>query len=119
MKRLLVLIGAFAVLLGGSATATATTAAQRAAAAPCSVTWGSLPEEAGALSTATVLEARTGQHECWDRVVFEFSAPADGYRVAYGDVYTEGQGLHLNPYVAGGALDQLFGVHLGVAYHGY
>ncbi|WP_433933944.1 hypothetical protein AB3662_05840 [Sorangium cellulosum] len=24
-----------------------------------------------------------------------------------------------DPYVAGGALDQLFGVHLGVAYHGY
>jgi hypothetical protein len=103
MKRLLVLVGALAVLLGGSATATAGTAVPRAAAS-CAVTWGSLPEEAGALSTATLLEARTGQHECWDRVVFEFSAPADGYRVAYGDVVTEGQGQHLNPYVAGGAV---------------
>jgi len=102
MKRILVLVGTLAVLLGGSATATAGTTAR--AAATCGVTWGSLPKEAGSLSTATLLEARTGQHDCWDRVVFEFSGPADGYRVAYGDVFTEGQGLLLNPYVAGGAV---------------
>src|SRR5690349_10265100 len=102
MKRLLTLVGLLTVLLGGSAaTATGTT---RAAAETCAVTWGSLPKEAGTLSTAPLLSTRTGRHDCWDRLVFEFAGPVDGYRVAYGDVYTEGQGLLLNPYVAGGAV---------------
>ena len=104
MKRLLTLVGLLAVLLGGSAATAAGTTTTKAAAATCAVTWGSLPKEAGALSTAALLSTRTGQHDCWDRLVFEFAGPADGYRVAYGDVYTEGQGLLLNPYVAGGAV---------------
>jgi hypothetical protein len=110
MKRLLSLVGLLAVLLGGSAATTATTTVgstvgtTNAAAATCAVAWGSLPKEAGTLSTASLLQTRTGQHDCWDRLVFEFAGPVDGYRVAYGDVYTEGQGLLLNPYVAGGAV---------------
>jgi hypothetical protein len=110
MKRRWLLVGVLTVALAGTVTGTAA-AGPRAPAGPatakaaaCAVTWGSLPEEAGALSTATLLEARTGQHECWDRVVFEFSGPVDGYRVAYGDVFTDGEGLLLNPYVAGGAV---------------
>ena len=115
MKRMWMLGGLIAVLIvGGGAglgagaaapvAAPAAVADVAAAAAPCGVTWGSLPEEAGALSVASLLETRTGQHECWDRVVFEFAGPVDGYRVAYGNVTTDGQGLLLNPYVAGGAV---------------
>jgi hypothetical protein len=110
MKRNWILVGALAVALAGTVTGTAAAGARgpavgpRAAAAPCAVTWGSVPKEAGAFSGATLLETRTGQHECWDRVVFEFSGPADGYSVAYGDVVTDGEGLLLNPYVAGGAV---------------
>jgi hypothetical protein len=111
MKRRWLLVGALTVALAGTVTGTAaagprapTAGPAKALAPACAVTWGSLPKEAGALSTATLLEARTGQHDCWDRVVFEFSGPVDGYRVAYGDVFTDGEGLLLNPYVAGGAV---------------
>jgi hypothetical protein len=76
-----------------------------AAAAPyCGITWGSLDKTGGALSTAPLLTTRTGQHDCYDRVVFEFDGAADGYRVNYGEAYTEGEGLPLSPYTAGGAL---------------
>jgi hypothetical protein len=111
MKRKWLLVGALAVALAGTVTGTAaagqhaTTAGPALAAVPaCGITWGSLPKEAGDLSIATLLEARTGQHECWDRVVFEFSGPANGYRVEYGNAVTDGEGLLLNPYVAGGAV---------------
>jgi hypothetical protein len=113
MTRKWLLVGALAVALAGTVTGTSA-AAQRAptaaggvrpAAAPaCDTAWGSLPKEAGVLSTATLLSTRTGQHDCWDRLVFEFSGPVDGYRIAYGDVFTDGQGLLMNPYVAGGAV---------------
>lgn len=115
MKRMWILGGLLAVLIAGAGTASAGTtstgttstgspATAKVAAASCGTAWGSLPEEAGALSTGALLETRTGQHECWDRIVFEFAGPVDGYRVAYGDVHTDGQGLLLNPYVAGGAV---------------
>ncbi|MFI5841763.1 hypothetical protein ACIA8K_18840 [Catenuloplanes sp. NPDC051500] len=76
-----------------------------AAAAPfCGLTWGSGDRTAGELSTAGLLEVRTGRHECWDRVVFEFNGSAQGYAVAYRtEVLTEGRGLDLVPYTAGGA----------------
>src|SRR5215212_3748389 len=106
MKRNWILVGALAVALAGTVTGTAAaTGAPPAAtvgpraAASCGITWGSLPKEAGSLSSGTLLSARTGQHDCWDRVVFEFAGPVDGYRVAYGDVLTDGEGLLLNPYV--------------------
>jgi hypothetical protein len=70
----------------------------------CGITWGSLAKSGGTLRQAPLLSTRTGQHECWDRVVFEFNGTADGYAVHYGEVYTEGQGLPLSPYTAGGAL---------------
>jgi hypothetical protein len=76
-----------------------------AAAAPyCGITWGSLDKSGGDLSTAGLLTTRTGQHDCYDRVVFEFDGTAAGYRVNYGEAYTQGQGLPLSPYTAGGAL---------------
>ncbi|MBB4743173.1 hypothetical protein BJY16_006632 [Actinoplanes octamycinicus] len=77
----------------------------RAAAAPyCGITWGSGDKAAGTLSQAPLLTAETGRHECWDRVVFEFGGSALGYAVRYSDqVLTEGQGVDLVPYTAGGA----------------
>jgi hypothetical protein len=82
-------------------------AAQRAAAAAapyCGITWGSGDKTAGPLSTAPLLTVRTGQQECWDRIVFELNGTAQGYSVRYSDqILTEGQGLDLVPYTAGGA----------------
>ena len=84
-----------AVLMGGAAKATESY---------CGITWGSLSKTSGALSTAPLLTAETGRHACFDRVVFEFNGSARGYSVHYGETYTEGQGLPLSPYTAGGAL---------------
>jgi hypothetical protein len=77
--------------------------ANASAAAPyCGITWGSLPKVHDALSPAGLIDARTGRHDCYDRVVFEFRGAATGYHVNYADhVYTEGKGDRLNP--AGGA----------------
>jgi hypothetical protein len=70
----------------------------------CGITWGSTDKSGGALSQAPLLTTRTGRHDCFDRVVFEFDGSANGYAVSYGEAYTEGQGLALSPYTAGGAL---------------
>jgi hypothetical protein len=70
----------------------------------CGITWGSGEKTAGPLSTAPLVTVRTGRHECWDRVVFEFNGTAQGYSVRYSaQVLTDGEGLDLVPYTAGGA----------------
>jgi hypothetical protein len=96
------LVGAGPAAAGGAVTGAST---RTAAAAPyCGITWGSLRKVAGDLSVAPLITTRTGQHACWDRVVFEFNGPVNGYDIEYGTAYTEGQGLELNPYTAGGAV---------------
>jgi hypothetical protein len=90
----------------GSAGATPVTGTRAtAAAAPyCGITWGSTSKAAGTLSTAPLLATRTGRHDCYDRVVFEFNGPVTGYSVQYGETYTDGEGLALSPYTAGSAV---------------
>ncbi|MGR6319392.1 hypothetical protein Q2K19_28945 [Micromonospora soli] len=97
-RALLALVIALGGLVAGAGGATAATAPY------CGITWGSTARAGGALSTDPLVEVRTGRHNCWDRVVFEFAGPANGFSVAYGETYTEGQGLALSPYTAGGAL---------------
>ncbi|MGI5521249.1 AMIN-like domain-containing (lipo)protein [Micromonospora sp. CA-259024] len=87
----------------GSSTAAGTTTAT-AASPYCGITWGSAEKSAGALSGPPLVDVRTGRHDCHDRVVFEFAGPVDGYAVGYGETWTEGEGLALSPYTAGGAL---------------
>jgi hypothetical protein len=105
-RRIRIVLAALATLLlvgAGAGSAVASGDATRAAPY-CGITWGSLPKSGGNLSAAALLEVRTGKHECWDRVVFEFSGGADGFNVEYRNVYTEGVGDLMNPYVAGGAV---------------
>jgi hypothetical protein len=80
-------------------------AVARAQAEPsCGITWGSADRAAGPLSAAPLVDVRAGRHECWDRVVFEFDGTARGYSVGYSPVVeTDGEGLDLVPYTAGGA----------------
>ncbi|PMR57541.1 hypothetical protein C1A38_29335 [Verrucosispora sp. ts21] len=116
-RTLATLTVACAVLLttaGTTATAgttttagTTNTAGTRAAATGepyCGITWGSGDKVAGTLSDAPLTEVRTGRHDCYDRVVFEFDGTVTGYSIGYGETYTEGEGLALSPYTAGGAL---------------
>ncbi len=88
----------FALLAVGAATV------RPAGAAPsCRITWGSVAKAGGSPSSDPLVAARTGRHECFDRVVFEFNGPADGFRVEYvPEVRTDGGGRRLA--VAGGAV---------------
>ena len=95
-------------LAGGAGAAGATEATAQtvtAAAAPyCGITWGSTSKTSGTLSQAPLIATRTGRHDCFDRVVFEFDGRVSGYSVHYGETYTDGEGLRLSPYTAGSAL---------------
>jgi hypothetical protein len=110
-RRFILLLIALAVLVSGSALG-----ATSAGATPyCGITWGSLPRAGGTLNPAELVTTRTGEAACYDRLVFEFARPANGYRVAYTSVvYREGQGQPLS--VAGGAV---LGVHLLQPADGY
>jgi hypothetical protein len=47
---------------------------------------------------------RTGRHDCYDRTVFEFDGPVNGYTIGYAtEVLTDGEGADLVPYTAGEA----------------
>jgi hypothetical protein len=88
----------------GAVRALPAVAAATTAAPSCAITWGSADKTAGALSTAPLLSVETGRQECWDRVVFEFNGTAKGYSVRYSaEVLTDGEGVDLVPYTAGGA----------------
>lgn len=68
----------------------------------CGITWGSLPKAAVEPSPAPLLDLRTGQHDCYDRVVLDFAGPASAHRVQYTDaVFSQCRGAPLD--VAGGA----------------
>ena len=66
-------------------------AAPSAGAAPyCGITWGSLAKSDAAMSGASVVNARAGRHDCFDRFVIDIDAgPSSGYFVRYVPVVTE------------------------------
>ncbi len=104
MKRLLV-AGITAVMtlsvLGGVATPVS-------AAPYCGITWGSLPKSAGPETSPTVqlTNIRTGQHDCFDRMVLDQNGLAAGYAVQYvSNVYGDPTG-QLIP-LSGGAKLQI------------
>lgn len=74
-------------------------AAPRAeAAAYCGITWGSQAKAAGPSTSpfSPLTNIRTGQHTCYDRMVFDLGGPASGYHVQYvTHVYTVAQGALL------------------------
>jgi hypothetical protein len=82
-----------------------------ASAAVCEAAWDSLDKSGGTLSPAPIFTSRVGQQTCYDSFVVEVNGPASGYRVGYTDeVYSEGQGLPLSPYI--GPHGALIGIHL-------
>ncbi|MDM4719035.1 hypothetical protein QTQ03_05275 [Micromonospora sp. WMMA1363] len=89
---------------GAAATTGAPTSAMATGSPYCGITWGSGTKAAESLSTAPLVDVRTGRHSCFDRVVFEFTGPVTGYTVTYGETWTGGEGLALSPYTAGGEL---------------
>ena len=86
--------------------ATASPSTSQAAAPFCGITWGSLPKATtpGLLWTGNVTGARSGQHSCYDRVVFDVAKGRGtlGYSVRYvNQVTSPGSGLPVP--VTGGA----------------
>ena len=104
IKRLVVLSVAAVILVVTPAGAAG--AAQGSERAPfCGITWGSgLKRSAPANSPDSPLDdIRAGQHECFDRMVFDLDGPAAGYRIQYVDaVHAQGTG-DVIPLRAGGA----------------
>ena len=53
----------------------------------CGQTWGSLPKQLGnndpGAPPTVLTNVRSARHECYDRLVFDLSGPATGYRVEY------------------------------------
>ncbi|HSD55732.1 MAG TPA: hypothetical protein VLA92_01110 [Candidatus Saccharimonadales bacterium] len=54
-------------------------------AAPyCGITWGSLPKEVSTMTSRSLTNIRTGQHDCYDRMVFDLTGTTGtGYKVQY------------------------------------
>lgn len=101
MKKIMLglLIGVFSVLV---------VAPTPASAAPCcGITWGSLPKSNTASTIQPLTNIRTGQHECYDRMVFDLTGTgATGYTVQYvPNVYADGSGQLIT--VNGGAKIQV------------
>jgi len=80
----LALVGPVLVLV---AAATLVTQPATATQGFCGQTWGSLPKQLGnndpGSQSSVLTNVRAGRHECYDRLVFDLSGPATGYRVEY------------------------------------
>ena len=106
LRRPATILAGLAVML--STLGVVDAAAAEAATPYCGIRWGSLPKAGGTASDHPLGTVRTGRHECFDRVVFEFDGPADGYEAQYvSSLRTDGDGRQLA--VAGDAILQ---VHL-------
>jgi hypothetical protein len=102
MRRFFVLAAATLAAVGFLAPAPSVGAAPY-----CGITWGSLDKSASAGGGGLVTNLRAGQHECWDRLVFDLDAPgAAGYDVRYVPVVTEDGSGDPVP-LAGGAFLQI------------
>ncbi|CAA9416411.1 MAG: hypothetical protein AVDCRST_MAG66-2428 [uncultured Pseudonocardia sp.] len=95
-------LAAGALLLGGLPPAAAAAAP---AAAGCATGWGSMPRSTAAQNPSPLVQVRTGQHPCFDRVVFQIAGSVGaGWDVAYVDaVLADGSG-ELVPVLGGARL---------------
>jgi hypothetical protein len=80
-------------------------------AATCpAINWGSLPKDAATMGTGEIDTVRTGQHDCYDRLVLDIDGPPAGYNVRYVDQVTaDGSGFPV--VVPGGARLQVIARH--------
>ncbi|WP_238155608.1 AMIN-like domain-containing (lipo)protein [Kribbella soli] len=63
------------------------------AAASCPTGWGSLPEASTFQGLGHLTDVRTGQHACFDRIVFDIEGKPSWFRVEYvKDISTVGEG---------------------------
>jgi len=101
MKKVLIVLALALGVLAG------VPAASASAAPYCGITWGSTAKSSATTTTRSLTNIRTGQHDCYDRMVFDLTGTgATGYSVQYvSNVYADGSGA-LIP-LAGGAKLQI------------
>lgn len=81
-------------LLLGTVPTVALTASAADAAPYCGIHWGSLAKSTGTMTTAPLVNVRSGQHSCYDRLVVDIAGPAAGYSVQYVEpVLADGSGM--------------------------
>jgi hypothetical protein len=112
MKRAVTWLVAIATTAGigvagiGLATPAGAQEAASAATPYCGIYWGSLPKTADAHGAGLLTNIRAGQHDCFDRLVFDLGGRAPGYRVRYVDeVVADGSGAPVP--LRGGAFLQI------------
>jgi len=89
-KKLIVSL--FLVMIAAAATLVIPASAY--AAPYCGITWGSGAKVVNQYSTSTIVNVRTGQHTCYDRMVIDLNGSAPGYNVSYVDnFYAQGSGM--------------------------
>jgi hypothetical protein len=91
------LLAALATVSLGAAATTAsgamTTTVATASTPYCGITWGSLTKSHTATAVAPLVGVRAGRNDCYDRLVLDIRADADGYRVEYvPEVYQDASG---------------------------
>lgn len=96
MKRTRSVIAALA-LAGSLLVVPSTATAATTTAAPwCGITWGSTPKGTLPWTSASLTGVRAGQHDCYDRLVFDVQGSTVGFRVQYvNQVFKQGSGLPL------------------------
>jgi len=76
----------------------------------CPSGWGSLPEASSYRGAGQLTNVRTGQHDCFDRIVFDVKGKPSWHRVQYvQNVYTSGEGA-LVPLRGGAKLEIILSV---------
>jgi hypothetical protein len=92
-------------------------------ASPCAETrgWGTGSKQRAAFNTAALYLVRVGQHDCYDRVVFNINDPGDvGYSVRYVDVVGEDASGIARPVAGAAALEVVVRAPaVGLDDHGY
>jgi hypothetical protein len=78
------------------ATITIPASAQAAAAPYCGITWGSGAKVATLHSSASITNVRTGQHNCFDRMVIDLNGSAPSYNISYvSEFNADGSGMSI------------------------
>jgi hypothetical protein len=102
MKKPFTAVATLALAMGLATGMTAAAPPPSAAATPyCGITWGSAAKGNSTMNGAQVTGVRTGQHECYDRLVIDMRYKLKGYDVRYAHVYQDGSGEFVP--LAGGA----------------
>ncbi|MGK4584176.1 AMIN-like domain-containing (lipo)protein [Kitasatospora sp. HPMI-4] len=85
MRRWITVPAVLALAAAGTAVvpATASAATRPAAASQCATDWGSLPKSDRTFTSNQLVNVRTGQNPCYDRMVLDVPGVSDANRIGY------------------------------------